>query len=149
MVADEIGNLATSSSQTATQIQMICDETNTNIEDVKKCFSDIIDFLETDVSKQFEEFVGIAGEYRVAIEMFGHIINEIREASDIFADSVTVIKEQMNKVQCASDDNETGVEEIVTKNERTNVTAENLTEVLKVNQDNTMVIQEIIEKFVE
>lgn len=149
VVADEIGNLAASSSETATQIQMICNETNTNIEDVKKCFSDIIAFLELDVSKQFQEFVGIAGEYSIAIDMFRHIINEIREASDIFADSVGVIKEQMNKVQCASDDNEAGVEEIVTKNERTNVTAENLSDVLKVNRDNTMVIQTIIEKFVE
>jgi len=134
-------------SETATQIQMICNETNANIEDVKKCFSDIIHFLESDVSAQFKEFAGIAGEYSVAIDMFRHIIDEIREASDIFAGSVSVIKEQMNTVQYASDDNETGVEEIITKNERTNVTAENLAGVLKTNQDSTMVIQKIIEKF--
>lgn len=147
VVADEIGNLATSSSETATQIQMICNETNKNIDDAKKCFSDIIDFLEMDVSKQFQEFAGIAGEYSVAIDMFHHIIDEIREASGIFADSVGVIKEQMDKVQCASDGNGTGVEEIITKNERTNVTAENLSDVLKVNRESTMVIQTIIEKF--
>lgn len=149
VVADEIGHLASSSSETASQIQAICQETNTNIEYVKKCFNDIMDYLEQDISQQFHEFVGIADEYSIAIDMFHNIINDIHGAANIFADSVITIKGQMNTVQLASNENEVGVDEIVAKNERTNVTAETLTDVLQSNHENMGVIQNIIESFME
>lgn len=149
VVADEIGNLASGSSETATQIQAICNEANQNIGHVKQCFYDITEFLEKDISKQFEEFVGVTGEYNRAIEMFGNIIDEISNASVEFTDSVGKIREQMDSVQCASNENEIGVDEIISKNERTSTTAESLNDVLATNMKNTEAIQSIIDKFGE
>ena len=116
---------------------------------MNKCFNDIMDYLEQDISQQFHEFVGIADEYSIAIDMFHNIINDIHGAANIFADSVITIKGQMNTVQLASNENEVGVDEIVAKNERTNVTAETLTDVLQSNHENMGVIQNIIESFME
>lgn len=149
VVADEIGNLAAGSSETATQIQAICNEANQNIGHVKQCFYDITEFLEKDISKQFEEFVGVTGEYSRAIEMFDNIINEISNASVEFTDSAGKIRAQMDSVQCASNENETGIDEIVSKNERTSNTVESLNDVLATNRKNTEVIQSIIDKFGE
>ena len=63
VVAQEIGNLATNSSETAVQIQEICGEINVNIANVRACFDDIISFMELDVSDKFKEFVTIANDY--------------------------------------------------------------------------------------
>ena len=49
VVAGEIGNLASNSSKTATDIQAICNETKNNISHVKTCFDQIIFFLQNDV----------------------------------------------------------------------------------------------------
>ena len=57
VVAGEIGNLASNSSKTATDIQAICNETKNNISHVKTCFDQIIFFLQNDVQTQFTKLV--------------------------------------------------------------------------------------------
>ena len=147
VVAQEIGNLATNSSETAVQIQEICGDINENIENVRTCFDDIINFMEQDVSDKFKEFVTIANEYDNSVAMIRTSIYEIQKASDGFVASIAGIKEQMEVIQTTATENENGVDDIVSVIERTNTTAEDLKNVVTVNEDNVQAINRLVEKF--
>ena len=147
VVAQEIGNLATNSSETAVRIQEICGEINVNIDNVRACFDDIISFMELDVSDKFKEFVAIANDYDSSVEMIRQAIYEIERASAGFVSSIESIKEQMDVIQTAAAENETGVDDIVSVIERTNTTAEDLKNVVTVNEDNVQAINRLVEKF--
>ncbi|MCI7130910.1 MAG: methyl-accepting chemotaxis protein [Lachnospiraceae bacterium] len=147
VVAQEIGNLATNSSETAVQIQEICGEINVNIENVRTCFDDIISFMEQDVSDKFKEFVEIANDYDNSVEVIRHAIYEIEKASAGFVSSIAGIKSQMEVIQMTASENENGVDDIVSVIERTNTTAEDLKNVVTVNEDNVQAINRIVEKF--
>lgn len=147
VVAQEIGNLATNSSETAEQIQEICGEINVNIDNVRACFDDIISFMEVDVSDKFKEFVTIANDYDNSVEVIRRAIDEIEKASTGFVSSIASIKDQMDVIQTTATENENGVDDIVSVIERTNNTAEDLQNVVTVNEDNVQAINRIVEKF--
>lgn len=147
VVAQEIGNLATNSSETAVQIQEICGEINVNIDNVRACFDDIISFMEEDVSDKFKEFVTIANDYDNSVEVIRKAICEIEKASAGFVSSIASIKDQMDVIQTTASENENGVDDIVSVIERTNNTAEDLQNVVTVNEDNVRAINQIVEKF--
>ncbi len=149
VVAQEIGNLASNSSATATQISDICGEINTNIKNVQTCVDDIINFMEVDVADKFKEFVGIANEYGGSVESIREAIGEIEETTNGFVSSVTSIRDRMEVIRTASGENEAGVGDIVNKIEQTNTTAEELQSVGKINQENAKEISTIVEKFTE
>ena len=147
VVAQEIGNLATNSSETAVRIQEICGEINVNIDNVRACFDDIINFMEQDVSDKFKEFVTIANDYDNSVEVIRQAIYEIERASAGFVSSIASIKEQMEVIQLTATENENGVDDIVNVIERTNTTAEDLKNVVTVNEDNVQAINRLVEKF--
>ena len=147
VVAQEIGNLATNSSETAVQIQEICGDINENIENVRTCFDDIISFMELDVSDKLKEFVTIANEYDNSVEVIQRAIDEIQKASAGFVSSIASIKDQMEVIQMTATENENGVDDIVSVIERTNTTAEDLKNVVTMNEDNVHAINRIVEKF--
>ena len=147
VVAQEIGNLATNSSETAVQIQEICGEINVNIDNVRSCFDDIISFMEVDVSDKFKEFVTLANDYDNSVEVIRCAIYEIERASAGFVSSIASIKDQMDVIQSTATENENGVDDIVSVIERTNTTAEDLKNVVTVNEDNVQAITRIVKKF--
>lgn len=149
VVAGEIANLANSSSVTATQIQSICNDTNANIEHVQQCFNDIICFLDRDVAVQFGEFVNIAGEYSQSVQSIQQVIDEIKQVLCLFVEAVSNIREQVNTVQSASDENASGVDDIVEKNGHTAKATEVLANVIKTNQNNAAAIRSIVNRFSE
>ncbi len=147
VVADEIGSLADSSSKTAIDIQNICKETNTSITAVQNCFDDIVGFLERDVAKQFQTFADTAQEYNQSVESIRQTIDEIHNVTKNFSEELNIISEQVNAVRNAAGDNEAGVEDIISKNEHTNETAEVLSNILHTNQENTKKIITIVQDF--
>lgn len=147
VVAQEIGKLAADSSATAKQISQICQEINNNIADVQNCVDDIIGFMEGDVSKRFQEFVDIANEYGISVANIRSAMGEIEESSEGFEASIISIRDRMGVIQTASRENEEGVDEIVSKIERTTMTAEELQKVSKSNRNNAQEISSVVERF--
>jgi len=147
VVADEIKNLADDSSSTATNIQDICIESGKSIESVKECFKDIINFMENDVTKQFEEYSNIAKEYGEEVADIQDAIDSINNTSCEFSTSMGRIMEQVNYVSNASNDNERGVEDIIRKNEITTDIADKIMRVAQENSQNAQEINSIIDKF--
>jgi len=147
VVADEIGKLADDSSNTATQIQNICVNSNQSIDRVNECFKDIIEFMEQDVTLQFREFSDMAKTYGDNLGNIQEAILSIENISNEFSNSMIRIKEQVDHVSEASSDNEKGVENIIQKNDVTTHTANNIIKVAEENQMSAREINEIIVKF--
>jgi len=147
VVAQEIGNLASNSSVTAQQISDICEEIDSNIANVQNCVDDIIGFMEGDVSRRFQEFVDIAGEYGDSVADIRSTIREIETSSNGFADSAASIRERMGVIQSAAQENEIGVGDIVKKIEYTNAMVEDLENVGRTNGDNAGKIGSLVDQF--
>lgn len=147
VVAGEIGSLAESSSKTVNEIQTICEEANKSIASVRDCFEDIITFMEGDVSDKFQEFADMAKEYKDAVKDIRTAIGNIDSTSSHFIECVESIKEQVERVNVASNDNAMGVEDIIDKNNLTTKTADSIITIAGENQSNSDAIKEIIDKF--
>lgn len=147
VVASEIGNLALSSSQTATQIQTICNETNQNIAYVKNCFESILTYWKTGVTRQFEDFIEMANEYSVSLTSIQEVIRDIKRVTDSFVEVVTMIREQVSTVEQATEENTLGMDNIIDKIDRTTATAEVISDITETNQGNAESIRDIIRKF--
>ncbi|MBP3610331.1 MAG: methyl-accepting chemotaxis protein [Lachnospiraceae bacterium] len=147
VVAGEIGNLATSSSQTATEIQAICGETRQNIAKVQECFDNIIYFMQNDIRVQFETFVHATNEYNESITQIQQIIQEMKECSDVFVQSVADIQSQIDNVQSTPAEVNVSTEDMLLKVGQTRQTTEELVEIARVNEGNAFSIREIVGRF--
>lgn len=148
VVAGEIGNLANSSSETATNIQDICNDTKSNIVKVQNCFDSIISFLQNDIQSQFKEFVNATNEYYAAIEEIQVIISGIDQSAQIFVNAVTDIHNQIEEVQSLSGNHRiVSSVEIREKAEQTTHTTEELSVAVSKNQENAVSIRSIVERF--
>lgn len=115
VVASEIGNLALSSSKTATEIQTICKDTNKNIEYVRQCFMSILEYWKTDVTNQFKDFIEMSNNYNTSIESIENVISGIQNSTDSFVNGMSAICQQMDRVELATDENAQGMERIIDK----------------------------------
>lgn len=147
VVASEIGNLALSSSETATEIQTICKDANKNIDYVRQCFVSILDYWKTDVTKQFTDFIEMSNEYSTSIGSIEELIRGIQNVTDSVSDGVVAICNQMERVEGATEENSQGMECIIDKIETTKTSAEAISSVTHENQKNAEEIRDIVKKF--
>ncbi len=147
VVAGEIGSLAENSSETVNQIQALCKDANKSIESVQECFEDIIAFMETDVSGKFEEFAAMASQYEAVVNDIQEVIHSINSKTSVFSESATNIRDQINNVKMASNDNEQGVDDIIVKNDLTTKTADSIIKIADLNQSNVEAIKDIVDMF--
>lgn len=147
VVAGEIGNLANSSSHTATEIQAICNETKTNITKVQACVNDVISFLKNDIQSQFETLVTSTNDYYDSIKDIQATIAEIDQASNVFVNAVTEIHNQIADVQNVPDDGSVCSEDVLEKATQTTKTTEEMVVIVSQNTENANSIREIVDKF--
>lgn len=147
VVAGEIGNLATNSSETATQIQAICDETKNNIAHVKQCFDQVILFLQSDVQTQFAEFENTTKDYYNSVKDIQSIISDIAEASGTFVDTVQNIQSQIREVSNVPDSENVRSQDILEKARETEETTEAMTVIVSQNKENANAISGIVKRF--
>ncbi|MBO5278611.1 MAG: methyl-accepting chemotaxis protein [Lachnospiraceae bacterium] len=147
VVAGEIGNLAASSSKTATQIQDICNETKNNIAHVQTCFDQVIFLLQTDIQAQFAEFANATKDYGSSIRDMQMIIVDIAGASEVFGDTVRNIQTQIREVSSAPDAQSIKSQDVLDKARQTEETAEDMAAVVRKNKENATAISGIVERF--
>ena len=147
IVANEIGNLAESSRQTATSIQNICNETKEHICMVQDCFDNIINFMEEDIKSQFKDFLEATNEYNTSIGQIKNIIHEMHDCSNEFVKAVSDIKSQIDNVQNNPDGITMHTEDVIKKVEQTKKITEDLTDIVRKNEENALAIKEIMNRF--
>ena len=84
VVADEIRVLADNSSKTANSIQEISDIVIAAVERLAKHSNEMLDFVDNNVMKDYDSFVGIVNQYQQDAERMDAIFSDFaREAADI------------------------------------------------------------------
>ena len=147
VVAEEIGELANNSSEAATQIQSICNETRDNIGHVKECFDQVILFLQKDVQSRFTEFADITRDYYQSVQDIQHIISDVAEASGVFADTVQNIQSQIREVSDVPGAENVSSEDMLEKARQTEETTEAMTVIVDRNKENANEISGIVKRF--
>ena len=140
VVAAEIGELAQTTTATAGDIQSICDDANTSIEDVKKCFDTIIQFLEQNVMGQFEIFAENARQYSISADQIRHDIMDLNESSDVLSNSLQQITSSVTSVKEVTRENSTAIGMIGQKNGNTSQIAD---KIRLQSDDNRKLIQQL------
>ena len=147
VVAGEIGKLADNSSETVSQIQAICSDTNLSIERIEKCFAEIIGFMEGDMYSYFMQMADMAEDYSKSVNALKQSIAEIQTASERVLQSVGNIQEQTENIQLASGDNEQGIKNIIEKADITSNLVETIDQLITDNRNNIQKLQDIVSKF--
>ena len=147
IVAEEIGGLASSSSETVAEIQGICNQTKQNIVKVQDCFNSIISFMEKDVKKQFVEFVDATNEYNDSITQIKDIISDMSECSEIFVKAVSDIQAQIDSVQDDYSGDTVSTEEMLGKVALTRKSSEDIADIVVINERNAVSIRDIVSRF--
>lgn len=147
VVAGEIANLAKSSSETATQIQAICNETRNNIANIQACFDQVILFLEKDVQAQFVEFAKATTDYHQSIQDIQGIIADIAVASSTFVETVDTIQTQIQSVSDVPGSQAVNSQDILDKARQTEVTTEEMAVIVGQNKENAVAISGIVNRF--
>ena len=147
VVATEIGTLANNTSSAAQKIQDITRLTNESIDDTVKCFDELNDYLESDIMVKFEEINSEAqNNNKITSELIDNI-NEINRNVLEFKQFVNELVSQMDDIRTLSEQNSAGIDDIVSKNEKTSNIAENMAGSAGNNKDNAKALGEIITKF--
>ena len=147
VVAGEIGQLANQSKETAISIQQIVEESNMSVVNVRDQVNKLIDLVKTNVVDSFSNFSNQSKEYGEGISTIQEAVIAIGDAMESLSNSVNEIANEISEVNAASQENSTGVAEIVSKNEQTsNVTKdiEKLAETSKFNAEN---LDNVVKKF--
>lgn len=147
VVAGEIGNLASDSSKTATDIQTICNETKDNISHVKACFDQVISFLQNDVQTQFTELANETKDYYQSIQEIQVIISEIAEGSETFVSTVQNIQSQISAISDVPDSDHISSQDILEKARQTEETTQEMSVIVNHNKENALEINHIVERF--
>jgi methyl-accepting chemotaxis protein len=147
VVAGEIGHLAVDSTNAVSQIQGICEESNQSIARVNDCFNEIVSFMENEVITEFRSFNEMARNYGEGAAKIQTAVESIEEDTVQFTRSVEAIRDQIENVTAASNDNEKGVETIIEKNDLATETTNSIVSVAEENQANASQINDIINRF--
>ncbi len=147
VVAGEIGTLASSSSETAEEIQNICNETRDNIAQIQSCFDNIVSFLQKDVRGQFQEFAKATEEYHDSIEEIRKIIYDIEESANVFVESVNNIKDQINEVKNMSGSDAISTADVMETVEQIEKSTEEMSGIIAANKRNADAIRDVVGRF--
>ena len=148
VVADEISTLADQSATTAGHIQDIVRDSNASIDNVRSCFSDIIDYMENDVLKNFEGFADASEEYGVQSGEIGTAIEAITDSMHQLREYMQDIVNSAKAVAEAADENERAVTEIVAKNENMQDISDKMDEITNTNNANSEQIGGVVGRFI-
>lgn len=146
-MADEIGKLAVNSSSSVGEIQKICGETNANILGVEHCFNDILDFLENDIVHSTHQLMEISELCRENVNALKRAIGEIQKAAGGVYESALNIGRQVERVSESSHENEIGVENIISKTEKTSTIADSVNSLVNGHRSSVETIEEIVHTF--
>lgn len=144
VVAGEIGNLAETSTTTASNIQSICSNANESIEAVKDCFDTIMQFLEGTVMEEFKKFADHADQYSIAVDGIRQDIMNLDSSTNTLSSSLQQISKSVSAVKQIAEENESAIDVIAEKSE----TTKGIADEIRIQSDNNKQLIQELEKII-
>lgn len=140
VVAGEIGNLAETSTATASNIQSICNNANESVEVVRGCFDTILQFLEGTVMEEFKQFASSAEQYSIAVDGIRQDIMNLDSSTDTLSNSLQQISDSVSSVKKIAEENGMAIDVIA---EKSGTTKEIADEIRTQSDNNKQLIKEL------
>ena len=115
VVADQIGKLAEQSANTANGISDIVAQVNESVVTLVDCLKQTLEFLGTDVTKDYNNFLTSGKEYKEAAEMIQNFMIEAEKEAEQLEKGITVIFDSMNSINTTIGEAANGVYDIAGK----------------------------------
>lgn len=147
VVAGEIGSLASTSQNTASNIQELCSRVNESVTVVDNCFNMIMQFLEGAVMTEFQQFALNAKEYNNLVTNLQESIQDFNESTESLGHSLLEISESISAVQDITHSNDRSIEMISQKNHTTASVADAIQEQSDSNSELAVQLKELVGKY--
>lgn len=147
VVADQIGKLAEQSSSTATSIIDIVEQVNESVQTLMDCLKQTLEFLGTEVTKDYDNFLASGKEYREAAELIQNFMIEAEQEAEQLEKGISMITDAMNGINITINESALGVSDIAGKTTDVVNYTENLYEMTKECRELSKQLNDITSKF--
>lgn len=147
IVASEIGNLASQTSDTVVDINIIIKEVNGAVTNMSSCLQDTTDFLEKTVLEDYSGFTDVAGRYSEDAVSFDEDMTKINTAVEILLGEIVEIADSIENVSNTIGEAAAGVSDIAQKTQQMTETVQTNTSLVESSRVNTDKLKTITEMF--
>lgn len=116
VVAEEIGSLATQTSETVGSISTIVSEVNVAVNNMSECLGEMMDVIENTVSADYDSFIEVANHYRDDARYFENQMSGITDSVNGLSEQLDSIKESIEGINSTISEAAIGVTDVATKN---------------------------------
>ncbi len=147
VVATEIGNLASQTSETVSNINKIVGDVNTAVEEIAKCLDESMDFIGETVLADYAEFDKVSEQYKKDASVVEQNMADVNTAIITLSGSITDIKKAVDEIGTAVSEAGTSITEIAhSTTHMAEQTGENKT-VADSSKENLHMLSSIVEQF--
>lgn len=147
VVADEVRKLAEESAGTVGSIQSIVKDVILSVENLTNSSRRVLGFLEDDVAKDYDEFIGIGNQYNQDAETFDEAMMKFASSAHELKISIDDVAKAIGDVAVTMNEGANGVTNISAKNSAIVEKLEDIKNSMKGNLDNANELSEIVSKF--
>lgn len=147
VVAGEVGNLADQSSDMVSKIQTTVNEVTQAVDNLIQDSTEILNFIETKVMKDYDKLVSIGDQYNIDAEGFKTTMTELSSISNDVNLAITAINSNFSDVALASREGARGIEKVLNLTQSVSTNSSEVSEILNETVDLITQLKEHISKF--
>jgi methyl-accepting chemotaxis protein len=147
VVANEIRRLAEQSSESASSIQEVVAKVQASVQNLSNSATNVLDFIDEEVIKEFEETINTADQYNKDAAMFNDMMVDFSATSQQLNASITNITNSIKEVTTAVNEGAAGVEDIASKSNDIVGKTNDVNNLSEVNAENARILKELVSKF--
>lgn len=148
VVAGEISHLADESSETANHIQTINSVIVEAVHNLASHSNDLIEYLNSSIMHDFEDFVSAGGEYKQNATYIESIMDQFETRTDALKNSVSEIANSIDSISSAIDEGTNGVASTADSVQELAADIENISREIEDNREIAGVLKKETEVFV-
>ena len=147
VVAKEISNLAEQSSNTVANIISIVTEVTTAVNNIDECLTKTLNFIDTSVMKDYDNFTNISNTYHSDAESFQSTLEEITHSLKRLELATNDIATAISGITVTINESSEGVVTIADKSSEVVNLSDNTYNQVKLNGEMAETLQGIVDKF--
>lgn len=144
VVADEIRKLAENSNSTVGEIQEVTEIITKSVEELTSRISQVMDFLENDVTKDYEMMVDAVSQYKEDGSSIYNIISDLSATSEELSATVNTIAESMKDISVTVEESTVATTNIAEKNMNIVEAINEINLIIEKNNDISQRLEEIV-----